>query len=174
MRRVAVLALVVALGAQLGLAGESQEQSPGAKVLGRWVGPWRLVGVLKPAGWTPQESRVVETKACRWVLGGAFLEESGRSEEPKREYRLLSCYDQKDRVYRSWHFTSEGGATEWTGTWDAKTASMTWTSDLGMDVEAKMVARFHGPDRYTITCTAKDKAGKLLLDVTAENTSLRQ
>jgi hypothetical protein len=117
--------------------------------------------------------QVTETKTCKWILGGKFLEENGRSEEPKREYRAITGYDAQAKVFRSWHFYSEGNTSEWTGTWDEATETMTWTSDLRAGVDAKLVRRFVNPDNYEIRAIAKDKTGKVLMHVQAENVRVK-
>ena len=155
-------------------AGEPTGPSPGARVLNRWLGTWECRAVFKPAAWTPVEQQVTEVKTCRWILGGKFLEERGRSEKPKREFRFLCCYDPKGGGYRGWLFTSEGNTTVFTGTWDEGTTTMVWRWKVGLDANGKMMSRFVGRDRYEVTGIVKDRAGKVLMDFQTEHVRVQE
>jgi len=139
-----------------------------------FIGTWKCDGVFKPAAWDPAGRRVTEIKTFRRILGGKFIEMEGRSEAPKREFRVIIGWDAPKSVLRSWHFYSEGGTSEWTGLWDKDTQTIPWTPKPGSDLVARMVDRITGPDSFETTVTIKDKAGKLLLDVFARHTRIKQ
>jgi hypothetical protein len=174
MRHILPSIVVVVFSGPLACAAEPTGAAPESKVLARWLGTWECRAVFKRAQWNPEERRITETKTCKWILGGKFLEETGRSQEPKREYRAISGYDAQRAVFRSWLFDSEGNTSEWIGTWDGETTTMTWTSDLDIGVDARMLSRFVGPDNYEITVIVKDKTGKTLMHVQAEHVRVKE
>src|SRR5687767_10371585 len=126
MRRI----LAVALGLIVGGAADAQEKTPEAEVLDRWVGTWKTEFVNKAAEWNPKEVKTTGKITCKWVLGGKFVEEAGSGTNGV-EHRVLWWYDTSRKAYRNAYFNSEGNATDATGTWDAKTTTMTWKAEAG-------------------------------------------
>ena len=173
MRHALASVLVVFFSVPTAYAARSTQQSPESKVLARWLGTWECRAVVRHAG-APRETRVTEKKTSAWILGGEFVQEIGRSDVPKREYRFLSHYDARAAAFRGWLFTSEGNVSEWTGTWDEKTTTMTWTSDLGVGADARLLYRFVGPDKYECKVTVKNKTGKVVTNGHAEHVRVKQ
>ena len=113
-----------------------------------------------------------ETKVVESILDGHFLEE--RISNDKWSGRILYHYNQQKDEYQFWYFNSNGDTSEWVGKWDEDSETMTWTSDLGLGVDAKMVTRFIDADRYEFHIVAKSESGDLLLDIRADHSRMKK
>jgi hypothetical protein len=59
----------------------------------------------------------------QWILEGRFLQQSwsldtGTPDAPKLSGTTLMTYDSTKRIYRAWHYFSNGSFAEADGTWD--------------------------------------------------------
>ena len=90
-----------------------------------------------------------------WSLNGWFIEYRGRLDGGKDEELQLMTYDVEKKVYRRWYFDSHGTTSESTGKWDAKTATLTWTSDLGDGITA--VSEWRIVDKDTLHFPSESK-----------------
>ena len=137
-------------------------QTP-TEVLAQWVGTWKGKDYFKRAEWTPKAKSFDVSLKCEWMLGKKFVEERGEGDGTKWFY--IVGYDEKKKTYRDWFFASDGTAMQSTGTWNSKTRTMTWTSDMGDGVTAVGTLRFIGEDQQEWAAVARDKNGKVVLDV---------
>ena len=139
------------------------------KVLDRLVGSWQEESISKPAEWTPKEERTKATITTEWVLGGWFVQVKERSDDNQEAIHMIT-YDVERKAYRRWRFNSTGGAGEATGKWDEDSKTFTWTRTLEKDIT--LVSRWKLVDKDTMeeTAIAKDKNGKVYLDVTGKTT----
>lgn len=172
MRQTILLMLLIVAFPLLANAAEPAKQSAETKVLARWLGKWKVDAVWSPAKWNPDGMKLEETKVVESILDGHFLEE--RISNDNWTGRILYHFNQQRKAYQCWYFNSNGDTSEWTGTWDEEAATMTWVSDLGIGVDAKMEARFLGADKYNLHIVAKDKAGELLLDIRANHSRVKK
>ncbi len=76
-------------------------------------------------------------------------------------------YDTSAKSYRGWFFVSDGGVVEWKGRWDDEARGLRVEGNLGNGVVFTGVNRFPDKDTYEWTLVAKDKAGKVYLDMKA-------
>src|SRR6266852_3591366 len=77
----------------------------------------------------------------------------------------MLTYDPAKKAYRGWWFGSGGECSEANGQWDEDTKTMTWKA--GWDNGATMTTRvqFLDRDSYKWALIAKNKDGKVLLDM---------
>lgn len=135
--------LLVAFGAVVLSANENTHPQPKPlDVLSRYTGSWQIT-------FDPDDPFSTGSRTGQWVLGGAYLEESG---ERKARFvgrdvttKTLTTYDSDTKQYKRWSFVSNGRALESTGTWEAKTNTMTWVSE-----------RFEPLSKRTILSTATE------------------
>jgi hypothetical protein len=151
----------------------AQEETPESKVLGQWVGTWKTEVVSKPAEWTPKEMKTTGTITCKRILGGKFVEESGSSLAQGMEHRVIWGYDPQRKAYRNWFYDSQGTILEGSGTWDAKTKTMTWKNEAGSGLSGTSTHRFLDADTYEWTYIVKDAGGKVYVDVKGKHTRSR-
>lgn len=144
------------------------EFSPERRVLDRWTGKWIADVNMNPAAWTPRGMKMTETKSCEWMVKNSFLQETGRKVSGGNgEHQAVMGFDMRRRVYRIWLFDSNGIATTADGTWDSKSQTMTWTSDLGIGAQMKATHRFINKDTYLYSFHIKSKNGDVLMDGSA-------
>jgi hypothetical protein len=166
--------------ASLALATPAADPAPGPaadvpelNALSNWVGRWEGELTVKPTG----ENRGGTSKGLstgQWVLDGRFLRQDwtvvGSPTVPKITGSALMTYDPQRKTYRSWTFMSTGQVNEDTGSWDAKTRTMTWTNRSG-DVTTVTTAAFSADGRTeTWSILSKDRAGKIVGDIRGTNT----
>jgi uncharacterized protein DUF1579 len=169
MRRTLAVGLTLAFVAAAG----GDELSPEAKVLDRWVGTWKTEVVNRPSEWAPEAATTAGSITCKWVLGGKFVEESGSSLAKGAEHRVLWGYDSQRKAYRNWFFSSGGDTVEGAGTWDARTSTLTTTSDAGSGRTGPATHHFLDADTCEWTYVVKDADGKVYLDVKGKHTQVK-
>jgi hypothetical protein len=141
------------------------------KILERFVGTWKDEAVYKPSVWTPKEKRETSTSRFEWSLNGRFVVERGKTTDGDEELQVMT-FDAKKKAFRRWYFDSDGSSREWTGQWDDKNSTLTWTAALDDGITAISVWKLTDKDTLVWTWTAKDKEGKLYGSI--EGKSVRQ
>ena len=81
---------------------------------------------------------------------------------------MLATWDATRKVYRFWYFDSEGLTSQATGKWDEKKQTLTWTSTFEGGT-ATTVWKFVDDDTFTWDLVAKDRAGKVLMDMSGKS-----
>lgn len=158
--------ILLGLATCLVIASRSHAQDrppkpPELKVLERFVGTWDAEMISKPAAWTPKEVKTTGTNKYEWVLDGRFLQDTEQNGDGSEVFGLWT-FDATAKIYRGWFFGSEGNVVEWKGQWDE---GLRMEADLGNGVVLTGVNRFPDKDTYEWTLVAKDKDGKVYLDV---------
>lgn len=101
-------------------------KSPELDVLSRYVGVWDIA-------FDPDDPFSQGSLNGEWVLGGAFLEQTGelkaRFVSRDATTKVLTTFDVGTKQYKRWSFVSNGRSFESSGTWDSKTSTMTWVSE---------------------------------------------
>ena len=96
------------------------------EVLSRYVGDWDL-------DFDPDDPFSQGTLTGEWVLGGAYLEQTGefkaRFVRSDVTVKILTTYEVDTKQYKRWSFVSNGRAFLSTGTWEPKTNTMNWVSE---------------------------------------------
>jgi hypothetical protein len=98
----------------------------------------------------------------QWILESRFLQQSwlldfGTPDAPKLSGTTLMTYDPTKRVYRAWHYFSNGAFTEAEGTWDEASRTFTWTGrDTAKGTTIVTKASFDGEIEKWSIVTTKD------------------
>lgn len=153
-----LLATVVLIAADK-QAEQGPPKPPELAVLERFVGTWDSETVLKPAEWTPKEVRLTGTNKYEWVLDGRFMQDT------EEDALGWWTYDTRAKAYRGWFFVPEGNVTEWKGRWNDEAKGLEMEADLGNGISFTGINRFPDKDTYEWTLVAKDKSGKVYLDM---------
>jgi hypothetical protein len=122
MTRLWAALFVCAVTAGGGAIGEGQD-GPNAKVpelaaLDHYAGNWKTT-------FSGDGGATTTTAATtgKWVLGGRFLQQSVRIDgdggSVAAELMTIMTYDVERKVYKSWHFVSDGGTMASESSWDA-------------------------------------------------------
>lgn len=161
----------------LGIPSNSQSAEPPSKspeqaVLDRRLGNWRDVYTLSKAPWTPEEKRGTAELTAKRILGGRFIQVVEEHSDKTSATAILT-YDEQQKSYWAWWFSSEGYASEATGVWDADTNTMTWTS-RSRGSPTTVTIRFLDADNYEWTVLVKDPAGKILYRKEVKTTRVKE
>lgn len=141
------------------LAAEPPRESAEQKVLGKFVGDWRMKYRCPKTEWSPDEtSGSAELSATR-VIGGRFIQETSEHADNTSGSTMLT-YDDQRKCYRSWWFSSTGQMCESAGQWDAGTKTMTWTSTRD-DKSSTTKHRFVDDNNAQWSMEVKDARGKV-------------
>jgi hypothetical protein len=161
-------AIFASLGQGSGFA-QPPAKPPELKVLDRYLGTWKIEGVLKPAEWTPKERRVTATTTNEWVLNGWFQYHKVKDGDGNESIDILT-YDPHKKTHRIWSFFSDGFSVEETGTWDDASKTLTSKADLGEGITVVSTMRFVDNDNRELTRVARDAKGKVYLDIRSKLT----
>jgi formylglycine-generating enzyme required for sulfatase activity len=127
------------------------------KVLDRLVGEWRSETTVSVAG-PDTKVDTVRVKA-EPVLGGRFVEKFETDEATGASDYTLSWFDADAKKYRTWFFNHSGTVTEFAGTWNEATKTLTWNSADGR-LEGRWT--FKSDDLREFRHLVKDADGKVL------------
>ena len=169
-RTMGILAVAV-IGASLAMAQEpGQKMSPELKVLNRFVGEWEETVVQNPAAWTPQQTTITAAGTRKWILDGHMIENKGVWSPSKDEFLHLMTYDAEKGEYRQFYFDKNNLASrdENRGKWDEATKTLTFKGEMPNGVQSVLIQHFVDDDSFTWTWVAKDRAGKVVLDMEAK------
>jgi hypothetical protein len=161
---VAVLLLVVGCLGQQASAAEPPKP-PELKVLEKFVGTWDCEVVVKPAAWTPKESRDKTVEVNELALDGWFLHGNSKTRDGRTNAILMNTYDPVQKKYRIWRFTPGGSCEELSGQWEEATTTLTITTDVGNGITSKAAFHVIDKDRREYHVLAKDGDGKVYLDI---------
>ncbi|HVJ79809.1 MAG TPA: DUF1579 family protein [Planctomycetia bacterium] len=122
---------VLAAAAAASAIGDGQE-GPSSKVaelaaLDHYAGSWKTT--FSGDGGA---STTAATTTGKWILGGRFMQQSvrigGEGGAAATEVMTMMTFDVDRKVYKSWHFISDGGTMPSEGTWDAEKKTMKTTA----------------------------------------------
>lgn len=139
---------------------------PEMKVLERFVGTWKVEQKRKNAdgleiwGFGRATSKI--------VLGGRYLAYTAIT--GKDEAYSLFTYDESKKKYRSWFFDSKGSHSEWLGTWDEATKTLTRTANLGRGNTGTATSKFLDDDTVEFSLVLKHRDGKVFLKMDSKFT----
>ena len=167
--------VVAAMGVFLlsGMSAYAQQAaptSPELNPLNRFVGTWTMQQTIKTA--SGPEVTLTGVVTHKLVLGGRFLESTSVSNPGEQHVLQMSLWDDMRRLYRSWYFDSNGRTSEWQGTWDNDSKTLTQTAKLSQEITGTGTFRFVDDDTMVFSLTGKHRDGNV--SVEARSTFTRQ
>ena len=165
---VVIAAIVMSWGAAATGHAQLPAKPPELRVLERFVGTWDYQVTTRAAVWTPRAAQSRGTATTQWTMGGWYAEERSRDRDGSESLGLWS-YDAQARVYRAWLFLPGANMVGFASRWDESTQTFKGTTDLGNGIAR--TTTHHFPDRDTCewAIVAKDRGGKVYLDITGTN-----
>ena len=149
-------------------------QTPEQKVLDRLLGTWSQEATLFKAKWTPEEKHTTGTFTVTRILGGAFVQSTGRDSENNSVINLWT-YNQQRKRYQAWSFGSDYGGpnSPANGKWNEATQSVEY-SDSGEDGQTS-VGQMHFVDDDTVISNGKvtDATGEVLMNMEFKITRIK-
>lgn len=160
-------ALPLCAGQREAKADQGADKPAELKVLERFVGTWDTETRSRRAEWTPKETRTTGTTKMEWVLGGRFIQSKGHSDPGGLQDIQMMTYDAGRKQYRHWHFDSLGTGSESSasGQWDEGAKTLTWKAELVDGITMTNKVQFLDKDTYKWALVAKDKGGKVYLEM---------
>lgn len=150
-------------------AADPAEKVPELKALTHYAGDWDTVITSKDAPF------VKGTGTAKWILDGRYVQQEWVAQDKDgatvMKGTMLGTFNTEKKVYRMWTFMSDGGASEGTGTWDAKAKVMTSTTAKDANgMTTKTTADFSedGVEKWAITTT--DGLGKVVFEMAGKST----
>jgi hypothetical protein len=162
----ALLAVSGVILSSSALAQDSKAKSAELQVLDRYVGTWEETVIAKPALWTPERTTSTTTTTRQWILNGTMIENKGAWLPGKNEFLHLMTYDPQRKEYRQWYFDKDNLVPQvYRGKWDEATQTFTFTGTLADGIRSTSQQKFVDKDTFTWTLVAKDRTGKVVLDM---------
>ncbi len=164
------LALVMAsTWAVAARADETTNRSAELQVLERFVGAWDVEATLAPKGGQETRHKTVSSRA--WSLGGKFIRfDDPNRESPERvEFQMLLTYDPEAKNYPG---IAMSGPSRFfiTGTWDAKTQTMSFDAELPDGNKLASTHRFINERQAIASGAIKSPSGEVLLKLSWNQT----
>ena len=149
--------------------------SPEQEVLDRFIGKWRTEYTHRKTEWTPVAKAGGSDLTFNRVLAGQFVQERGTHDDKKTQLSMYT-YDEENKCYRLWWFSSTGQTSESTGEWDAETKTLKWVwiRSAGQNFTMTGSHHFVADDVFEWEIVAKDKADKILFHAEGKATRMKQ
>jgi len=162
---IATIASIVVAGALVAAEPGPLKDIPELLPLNHWSGIW-TAQVEKP------KLRTGESHG-EWIVDGRYLQVRWKldadKDAPATSGSYLMTYDVKQKVYRQWHFNSDGFTGEATGAWDAATNTMTWTARNAPNRTNTVKDRFPSNDVRLWGMTITDPTGATLFEMSGKH-----
>ncbi len=171
--RTTVILTSMVIGASLISVAKAQDtalkKSSELQVLDRYVGSWEETVISKPALWTPERTTTTITSTRKWILNGQMIENKGAWLPGKNEFLHLMTYDPQRKEYRQWYYDKDNLVPQvYRGKWDEATQTFTFTGPFADGIQATGQQKWLNKDTFTWTLEAKDRTGKVVLDMEAK------
>jgi serine/threonine protein kinase len=141
-----------------------QNRSAEMAVLDGLLGSWNTKADVTLAEAGNRTIQAESTNQAAAILAGRFMETYQHQEAGDRtDYGLLG-WDDFRKVYRLWHFGSDGDAMEADGTWDRDEKTLTWKAP---DDRFSGVWTLSRANEQRLVMSARDARGRRLYDVVA-------
>ena len=147
----------------------AQDVPPEMKVLEKRLGNWEGTMSAKPAVFTPDGGKLKGDEKVELVLKGRFIQGKTVNDD-QTEATWLATYDVNMKAYRFWFYNSRGHTDESTGQWNEKSKTMTWMRTNPEGITSIAHWRFVDANTLEWDMIAKDKDGKVYLDLTGKMT----
>jgi len=134
-------------------------------VLDRFLGTWTTEANIRRLLPTEREVNTRGRGECITTLGGRYYEFRTETIPPGDSELQVMTYDEEQKLYRQWVFSSDGYHHEATGTWNPATSTLRWTGKSG-DNTFVIDDRFVGPGKLAWTLTRTNPKGQLVQTIT--------
>ena len=137
-------------------------------VLSKWEGKWKNSVVFEESVWVPKSFETRGITDSKLILSNNYIEMTAYSGSETNKH--IVCYDQNSNQFNRWEFKSDGTNTFWTGKWNQRESTMTWSyidfSSTG--ISGEIIEKFKSDEIINVKVIMKDKNGKQLLLITSK------
>lgn len=141
---------------------DGSKRSKEFQVLNRFIGTWDIINVISPSGGDSSRQNLVSHRT--WSQGGKFIRFDEALVKGGPEFHMLLTYDPVNKNYPA---TAMNGTTRitLTGTWDEKTATMSFTGTDETGTRCISTHRFIDKDKAEASGTFTDASDKVLAKI---------
>ena len=137
-------------------------------ILTKWEGKWKNSAVSEKSVWTAERTQTRGITETNLILSNNYLEIMVYNENNSSKH--IICYDQTSSQFNRWEFKSDGSNTFWTGKWNQKVSTMTWSyidfSSTG--ISGEIIEKFKSDEIINVKVIMKDKKGNNLLRISSK------
>ena len=137
-------------------------------VLSKWEGKWKNSVVFEESVWVSKSFETRGITESKLILSNNYIEMTAYSGSETNKH--IVCYDQNSNQFNRWEFKSDGTNTFWTGKWNQRGSTMTWSyidfSSTG--VSGEIIEKFKSDEIINVKVIMKDKNVKQLLLITSK------
>ena len=148
----------------------SQQFNKQVEVLNQWNGKWKSTGTLS-IGRAPRKINFTSTTTTNWIVNGYF-QQSITINEKNQESRRFDHYNKHSRTFHQYNLAADGEYSFWTGKWNKKTRTMTWTIQAGGFVKGTIVDTFENTNTIKSTINLTNGRGNVIFNL--EEQRMRQ
>ena len=137
-------------------------------VLSKWEGKWKNSVVFEESVWVTKSFETRGITDSKLILSNNYIEMTAYSGSETNKH--IVCYDQNSNQFNRWEFKSDSSNTFWTGKWNQRESTMTWSyidfSSTG--ISGEIIEKFKSDEIINVKVIMKDKNGKQLLLITSK------
>lgn len=160
-----ILSAILAIAfTQPAFAEKQAPETEGKEVLRRFLGTWDTNITNKGNGETFRT-----TGKRKWSKQGGVVIFDELDLSTNKEQHFLLTYDPAAKVYRG-SFLNHAVVGTYLGTWDEKTATMTWEGSDSFGLRHRGTERFIDKDNVEWSLAFTDSSGKVVLELDAKST----
>ena len=148
----------------------SQQFNKQVEVLNQWSGKWKSTGTIS-FGRAPRKINLTSTTTTNWIVNGYF-QQSITIDEKNQESRRFDHYNKHSRTFHRYNLADDGEYSFWTGKWNKKTRTMTWTIQAGGFVKGTIVDTFENTNTIKSTINLTNGRGNVIFNL--EEQRMRQ
>ena len=148
----------------------SQQFNKQVEVLNQWSGKWKSTATIS-FGRDPRKFNLTSTTTTNWIVNGHF-QQSTTINEKNEESRRFDHYNKHSRTFHRYNLAADGEYSLWTGKWNKKRRTMTWTIQAGGVVKGTIIETFGNKNTIKSTINLTDGRGNVIFNV--EEQRMRQ
>jgi len=137
-------------------------------VLSKWEGKWKNSVVFEESIWVSKSFETRGITDSKLILSNNYLEIKINNGNETSKHFIR--YDQNSNQFNRWEFKSDGSNTFWTGKWNQKVSTMTWSyidfSSTG--ISGEIIEKFKSDEIINVKVIMKDKKGNNLLRISSK------
>ena len=148
----------------------SQQLNKEVEVLNQWNGKWKSTATIS-FGRDPRKFNLTSTTTTNWIVNGHF-QQSTTLDQKNEESRRFDHYNKHSRTFHRYNLAADGEDSFWTGKWNKKTRTMTWTIQAGGAVKGTIIDTFENKNTVKSTINLTDGRGNVIFNI--EEQRIRQ
>jgi hypothetical protein len=168
MKKIIFLLIVYPLFLTSSLCAQNLSKNEVFDVLSKWEGKWKNSVVFEESIWVSKSFETRGITDSKLILSNNYLEIKINNGNETSKHFIR--YDQNSNQFNRWEFKSDGTNTFWTGKWNQRESTMTWSyidfSSTG--ISGEIIEKFKSDEIINVKVIMKDKKGNNLLRISSK------